>query len=267
MEHSEEIALEGGNVNPGAVVRIGNTVRRPTGVGSAAVHQVLIHLDQVGFTHAPRFLGVDEQKREVLSFIPGVNVWESRHQLLRTLDGVRAIGKIVRELHDALATYSPPKGAVWNNILRDPRSTDQRLIHGDLAPWNLVAEPDAHECGVIDWDTVAPGRLEWELAYTLQTVAFLWGDPPPWEPRPFTIEETVARVTAFADGYQLDDTLLVGSIETAAERSHAMARFIEQRAEQGDPAFTKMRDEGHASAWTDGANAIERNAEQWIRRL
>ena len=62
-----EIPLEGGRITPG-VVRVGETVRRPRNPNSEFVHEVLLHLESVGFDAAPRFLGIDEQGREILSF-------------------------------------------------------------------------------------------------------------------------------------------------------------------------------------------------------
>jgi hypothetical protein len=61
--------LGGGTLTP--VVRVGDTVRRPTGRWSWAVHALLLHLEAVGFERAPRLLGIDDAGREVLSFLPG----------------------------------------------------------------------------------------------------------------------------------------------------------------------------------------------------
>ena len=54
------VPLTGGNLSEG-LVRIGHTVRRPAGPWSPSVHAFLRHLDDVGFTGAPRSLGFDEQ--------------------------------------------------------------------------------------------------------------------------------------------------------------------------------------------------------------
>ena len=59
-----------GGVN--TVVRRGETIVRPMGRHSAAVHQVLIHLERVGFIEAPRLLAVDHVAHtETLSFLEG----------------------------------------------------------------------------------------------------------------------------------------------------------------------------------------------------
>jgi hypothetical protein len=59
---ADEVPLAGGRVNPG-VVRVGETVRRPMGARAPFIHDLLVHLEGVGFDGAPRFLGVDEVGR------------------------------------------------------------------------------------------------------------------------------------------------------------------------------------------------------------
>lgn len=65
MAQQEEV-LSGGNVNQ--VVRIGETVRRHVKPNPYVV-ELLLHLEKVGYDHAPRFLGIDEQgeKRSLTS--------------------------------------------------------------------------------------------------------------------------------------------------------------------------------------------------------
>ncbi|MBK8050530.1 MAG: hypothetical protein IPK16_27550 [Anaerolineales bacterium] len=86
MMPETEHLLSGGNVNIG-VVRIGATVRRGQTAASPAVHQLLRHLEARGFDGCPRFLGTDEQGREVLSYIEGstdipLAIWRADGPLL-----------------------------------------------------------------------------------------------------------------------------------------------------------------------------------------
>ncbi|MFE0465507.1 aminoglycoside phosphotransferase family protein, partial [Kitasatospora sp. NPDC058965] len=55
----------------GRVERIGRTVHRPVGPWTPAVHDLLHHLEAVGYELAPRVLGFDDQGREVLTWIDG----------------------------------------------------------------------------------------------------------------------------------------------------------------------------------------------------
>ena len=68
MNRVEEVPL-GGNLS--GSVRIGDTVHRRAGSWTPAVHALLEHLQRVGFGAAPEVLGMDDQGRAVLSFIPG----------------------------------------------------------------------------------------------------------------------------------------------------------------------------------------------------
>ncbi len=62
--------LAGGNVGT-VVVRVGDTVRRPSGPWSRSVEALLSHLNAVGYDGAPRTLGFDELGRHVLEYIEG----------------------------------------------------------------------------------------------------------------------------------------------------------------------------------------------------
>ena len=69
-EALEEIPLLGGRLAPG-IVRVGDTVRRPPKGNAAFVHDLLLFLEDQGFGFAPRFLGMDEQGRDILTYLEG----------------------------------------------------------------------------------------------------------------------------------------------------------------------------------------------------
>lgn len=101
--------LTGGSVNP--VVRIGDTVRRPTGPWTAAVHALLRHLERRGFTAAPRVLGIDDAGREMLTYLDGsaaLRPWPDA--FLRT-SGMTALGRMLGAYHHAVADFRPPPDA------------------------------------------------------------------------------------------------------------------------------------------------------------
>ncbi|MBE7188596.1 MAG: aminoglycoside phosphotransferase family protein, partial [Jatrophihabitans endophyticus] len=95
-----EIALPAGDVTVG-VVRIGDTVRRPRSDVSGYVQAYLTHLETVGFDGAPRFLGIDGQGRDVLTFVDGVvpgdpvDAWAAADHVLP------GVARLLRRLHDA----------------------------------------------------------------------------------------------------------------------------------------------------------------------
>jgi hypothetical protein len=65
-----EVPLTGGHITR-EVVRVGETVRRTSSTSAGFAVRVLSYLETAGYAYAPRYLGVDEQGRDVLTFIPG----------------------------------------------------------------------------------------------------------------------------------------------------------------------------------------------------
>jgi len=99
----DERRLDGG-VNQ--VSQVGQTIRRPVGPWSAAVHELLQHLEASGFTGAPRFVGVDKDGREVLSKVSGESPWPPSPMLFESalLDSAAAL---LRRYHEAVEGWSP----------------------------------------------------------------------------------------------------------------------------------------------------------------
>ncbi len=91
-----EIPLNGGNMSTG-VVRAGDTVRRPAGPWTPAVHALLTHLHEVSFRGAPRPLGIDDRGREILTFVPGTVVWPGHFHLLDADGQLVRAARLIRE--------------------------------------------------------------------------------------------------------------------------------------------------------------------------
>lgn len=125
------------------VVRIGDTVRRPL-VGDASFrHECLIHLERVGFTQAPRFLGIDDASREVISFIPGAVPTDLGDY---TDVQIGMASALLRRFHDATASMPFVKEQGF-----------EVACHNDWAPTNTVFLAD-EPVGMIDFDTAGQAR-------------------------------------------------------------------------------------------------------------
>jgi Ser/Thr protein kinase RdoA (MazF antagonist) len=156
-EMSGEEVLAGGNVAE-SVMRVGGTVRKPATASTPAVHALLAHLERAGFAGAPRAFGLDEEGRQVLEYVPGRLAHE-----MPPLDeeGLRRVGALIREFHDAAAGFDSLADAGWDVVI--PPDSEDLICHHDLAPWNLVLAED--RCVFIDWDGAGPGSRLWDLAY------------------------------------------------------------------------------------------------------
>ena len=69
-----ESSLPGGFIN--AVVRVGDTVRRPASGHTKFVSDLLRLLEASGWSGAPRYRGLDNEGREVLGYLDGHEAWE-----------------------------------------------------------------------------------------------------------------------------------------------------------------------------------------------
>ena len=183
---SEGEPLTGDGVTQG-IVRIGDTVRRPLRPFSLTVQAYLAHLRDAGFTGAPLPLGVDEQGREVLSFVPGD---VPRNPLPPQTAGdevLAALARLIRALHEASAGWVPPPGAVWGGT---PASTGpvtsrpELVSHRDYYPGNVVFR-DGLPVALIDFDLAMPTTRLYDIANAL------WYWAPLRDPRD--------RAPAFAD--------------------------------------------------------------------
>src|SRR5579884_1088965 len=156
-----ERPLAGGNLS--TVVRVGETVRRGPRPGSAAVHGLFRLLEAREFDGAPRFLGIDERGREILSFIPGeVGAYPLPAYMWSDL-ALTDIARLLRRYHDATAGYTPPPGATWQFVYPDA-SRHEVICHNDVAPYNAVFM-DGRPRALIDFDEAGPGPRSWDIAY------------------------------------------------------------------------------------------------------
>lgn len=193
--------LTGGTLN--RPVRIGDTVRRQPGPGAGAVHELLLHLEAVGFPYASRFLGIDEEGREILSYIPGKAVMRPWPGPFLGLAGLQDVARVVRLLHDAVAGYRPSADVVWFNG-RTGLLPGEIVIHGDLGPWNVVVDDGGAVTGIIDWDFAQPGSGLSDIAYLAFYLTMMRGDDVATAAGFTTPPDRRSRLNALAEAYGAD---------------------------------------------------------------
>jgi hypothetical protein len=248
-----EEPLRGGNVSAG-VVRVGDTVRRPAGPHTPAVHALLTHLHEVGFRNAPRPLGFDEQDREVLSYLHGVPVHPDHRDLIGQDRALVAIGRLIREFHDASADFVPPPDAQWQVVIPDVGA--DLIVHHDLAPWNLIAS-DSGRWGLIDWDVAAPGTRLWDLAYAAHGFVPLSPDLVTARPDP------CRRLRVLVDAYGLDEADRVRLVELLPLRTQAMYDLLAGGDATGTQPWATLWRKGHGRRWGADTAYIAENIDLW----
>lgn len=227
-----EEPLLGGNFS--ASVKIGDTVHRRAGAWTPAVHALLAHLQRVGFAAAPQSLGMDEQGRAVLSFVPGeVHAgWPDPLPRWMFEDEVTLIAaaKLLRRYHDSLDGFVPPSDARWRFVAP---GTHEVICHNDWSPANAVFRGHVPVV-MLDWDSAGPGSRAWDLASS----ACAWVPLTPRIAAP-VLARKAARFATFCEAYgegivrsEVFDTL-IGLLPTQAD-------VIEREADAGDLGSAKL---------------------------
>ena len=122
----------------------------------------LRHLEQAGFAGAPRVVGTGfaPDGREMLSYIAGSSPqphpWAEEH--------VGEVGRLLRDLHAAAATFSPAPSAVWRPWFGRSLAGSRPVFgHCDTGPWNIIAQ-GGRPVALIDFEFAGPVDARWELA-------------------------------------------------------------------------------------------------------
>ncbi len=220
-----------------------------------AVHALLRHLEAVGFDATPHVLGIDEQGREILTFVEGDEAtWSD--------DELRAVGLLVRRYHDAAASFVSPPDAQWQRLVGAPAG--QKIVcHNDLSPWNTVyraGEPVA----LIDWDLAAPAPPLWDLAWAVYRYVPLFDDDScrrleiPLQPRG-------PRIRLFCDAYGLGDREAL--FDAVCRRIEAQVETAREWGEAGRPGWRDVWRDTGGRQWLAGRDYVAAHAARWARFL
>jgi Ser/Thr protein kinase RdoA (MazF antagonist) len=222
----------------------------------------LHHLEQVEFDGAPRWIGIDDRGRDVLEFVAGevpgqpvVEPWAATTPVLT------AVARLLRRLHEASASFSPPEDACWFGqdihveLPADlpPEPPVDVVSHFDVTPQNVVfrrGEPVA----LIDFDLTRFGSRLRDVVNTA-----MWWVPliPAGDRDPaFARCDTPSRLTMFVNAYDLDDdertAFCAVAIDGAARSWHVMRANAEQRGG------------GWARMWGEGAGERIVRRRAWL---
>ncbi len=200
MRDGDATALLQGGSTPG-VVRIGCHVHRPCGSNAPFVHDLLRHLERVGFDASPRVRGFDNQGREILTFLPGTVPHHADD--VEWSDGqLRDVATLLRRFHYATAGTSLAAG-------------QEVVCHNDGAPWNTVFVGET-PIALIDFDDAAPGPRIRDVAYAVWCWLNLGDDR-------FSPTDQARRLRRFCDAYGITAREeLIDAILARQEEIHAM---------------------------------------------
>jgi len=234
-----------------AVEQVGSTVHRAQGSWSPAVHALLVHLEQRGFPGAPRFLGVDNQGREILDFVPGDTAESlgavASDQLLTSA------AALLRGFHDATVAGELLTRGGWQ---LPPVEPVEVICHNDAAPYNTIVR-DGMAVGFIDFDTAAPGPRAWDLAYALYRFVPLsrgFGDAP----------QQGERAARFLEAYGASQVDAMEAIRLVPKRLAALVGFMRARADAGNSAYAAHIARGDADEYRRDIAYATANISAWV---
>lgn len=261
--YENEEMLTGGNVSD--VYRSGDTVRRELKPDSPKIHKLLKHLENKGFSYAPKFLGIDEKGREILSFIEGEAGNYPIKKYMWSNDALIEIAKMLRLYHDAVSDFSFDDS--WKSLDNTPQQFEV-LCHNDFAIYNIIFNHE-RPVGIIDFDVAGPGPRIWDIAYTLYTCVPLSRYFLPESDEEVVYYDSLKhadrikqRVKLFFESY--GDGIEEDYLEMVLLRLEGLRKTITRKASEGDIAFQKMVDEGHVEHYQNEIKFIREFGKEWI---
>ncbi len=248
-----EESLPGGMGSDGAVVRVGDTVRRPRRPETDSIHRFLQHLDDVGFRGAPRVLGFDDRDRAVLTYIEGdvgippFPAWTAGEELLVS------VAELQREIHRAARSFVPSEDDVWDRSNLPPPPSKAIVCHNDLCIENVVVR-DSRAIAFIDFDFAGRNDPLIDIAIAARHWVPL-RDPVDLDEGRRSLDQ-VGRFRLFCDAHEL-------SAQSRSAAAHEAMDFLDRalvtmkaRADAGRPLYV--------AAWEGGYPLQNRRAHTWL---
>lgn len=246
----EETPLFGGTTNAGLVSRVGDTVRRPRTATSVATRALLRHLERVGFEGAPRYLGVDEQGREVLSYIPGEAAISPDHRWALTDEAIVGVAELLRDYHHAISSFDP-SAYEWPDPV--PAAFRKELVsHNDPNLDNVIFN-GGRAVALIDFDLAGPGSTAWDLA----CAARLWAPLRDGHDSPIgTRRRSLERLALFADAYGASAEERAGMVDAFVPCHEWCYAVVRRAVTAGHEAFGLY--------WRGGGDSRAERTHRWL---
>lgn len=254
----EEVLFGGGTT---VVVRVGETVRRPARRWTPNVARLLESLRAEGVDGVPRWLGLDDQGRETLDYLPGEVGHDPLSEKVRSEQALLTAAQWLRAFHDATPPLLVALTDGWQFDSLDPVEV---ICHGDFAPYNCVFADDGAVTGVIDFDCARPGPRSWDLAYAIYRFGPLTSA---WIADDFDDPSLQGgRAARFLAGYGCSAEAAREALAMVPLRLRALVAFMHEAAAGGDRRFAEHLQRGDADLYLKDARYAETNMARWLEQ-
>jgi aminoglycoside phosphotransferase (APT) family kinase protein len=160
-------------------------------------------------------------------------------------------------LHQATASFRPPRQAVWQESFLRATSPETVVSHGDVAPWNVAAR-QGQPVALIDWELAGPVDRLNELAHTGWLNARLFDDGVDDVAELPSAEQRIRQLRVFVDGYELP----------AKDRVELARRVVDVAilSAASDAVEAKITPESTEAAWLAWGVAWRARSAAWLVR-
>ena len=266
--NNAETELKKGNISE--VYRDGNIVYRDLKPQSKTISRLLLHLESKGILFAPRFLGVKNENQEMLSYVVGETTedYPLQADLQSKIVTVQMAANMLRQYHDATLDFKRLPEDNWFLNYEGQRSKEV-ICHNDFAPYNVTFHDD-RPVGLIDFDTACPAPRIWDVAYAVYRFVPLGMEvfePAAKQYRGYdkTLDCSVRKVllNTFLEAYGMEEAALV-VLQNVLMRLEALVKLFDEECRKRNPAFVRMKEEGHQQFYRNEIQFIKENMLDWI---
>lgn len=263
----KEVELKKGNMSE--VVKNGNTVLRDLKPQSQTIQRLLQHLEKKGIHFVPCFLGLTDNNQEMLSFVEGETIedYPTTTDIQQRIITIQTAAKMLRAYHDATLDFERCLDDIWF-LTYEGELAKEVICHNDFAPYN-VTFIDNKPVGLIDFDTACPAPRIWDVAYAVYRFVPLSSkvyDPVLNQYRDFhqALDGAERKLLfhTFIEAYGFHDASDV--LDHVVLRLQALNKLFDEECHKGNPAFLKMKAEGHQKFYQNEIEFIKMNKRDWI---
>ena len=253
--------LDGGR--EGKIKKSGDKVIRPANKWSADVHKFLDYLISEGFYSVPKPYGFTEKNEEILSYVPGIAYNYPLPEVFLDDEMIILSAKLLKRYHEIGRNYIAKLcgNEEWMLPIVEPIEV---MCHGDFAPYNVTLV-SGKPTGIIDFDTLHPGPVLWDIAYAVyRWVPFTSPENPDHYD---DIDEQIRKVKVFMDAYGATQQQREELPKMMVKRLKALTDYMTAQADDGNEDFAKNLEDGHVKIYLNDINYITNNERNIINGI
>jgi len=248
-----EQELVGGRV--GEIRKSNDTVLRPSGEQTEYIHKFLQFTIEQGCDFVPIPYGVNENKEERISYMPGDEYNFPLPAFFLDDAMIISASKLLLQFHDFSTKYIPTLTGK-EQWLFPPVRPIEVMCHGDFAPYNVTIIDNTAK-NIIDFDTLHPGYRMWDIAYAIYRWVPFTTDR--YSGAEINLHEQIRRTKLFLNTYGVSTQNRCEFVDVVEKRLKHLTDFMQEEANNGNDKFQRDIEEGHLQLYFDDIQYFKDN--------